>query len=399
MSRSRRQAGRRPGPEDAERLSDDELLARLRGVGIELDRATFAQWCAQACSAREIADAWERHARRHHAAAPHREWLWRGLATLWQRWCPDIPSYEALEAKMQDGYERLVARDAAAACRIWLDAWDDVLHLMGKAGIASIEEFDDRFRGTQSLFNWIQDLEAELWNAGLDDPTFLTARIRVCEEGLRRFPTDDQLLTENRQRALAESYARLGDPRKADDLYRGWLDADPRWGWGWIGWSDNYRFINAPRDLTRAEQLLQEGLAVPDVRDRGDLLDRLAGLYDEQGRHAEAEALWEQAKAAAEAAEAAESAEDAEAMEEAETTLDVSSWFPEARHKTTITFGGQGLPLSDLPEVAEALRGAAASASAGRRKVGRNDPCPCGSGKKFKKCCGQGSSTGASGRD
>jgi uncharacterized protein len=24
-------------------------------------------------------------------------------------------------------------------------------------------------------------------------------------------------------------------------------------------------------------------------------------------------------------------------------------------------------------------------------KVGRNDPCPCGSGKKFKKCCGAGS--------
>ena len=22
------------------------------------------------------------------------------------------------------------------------------------------------------------------------------------------------------------------------------------------------------------------------------------------------------------------------------------------------------------------------------RKVGRNEPCPCGSGKKYKKCCG-----------
>ncbi len=22
------------------------------------------------------------------------------------------------------------------------------------------------------------------------------------------------------------------------------------------------------------------------------------------------------------------------------------------------------------------------------KKVGRNDPCPCGSGKKYKKCCG-----------
>ena len=25
-------------------------------------------------------------------------------------------------------------------------------------------------------------------------------------------------------------------------------------------------------------------------------------------------------------------------------------------------------------------------------KIGRNDPCPCGSGKKYKKCCGRGSS-------
>jgi len=22
-------------------------------------------------------------------------------------------------------------------------------------------------------------------------------------------------------------------------------------------------------------------------------------------------------------------------------------------------------------------------------KVGRNDPCPCGSGKKYKQCCGK----------
>jgi len=23
------------------------------------------------------------------------------------------------------------------------------------------------------------------------------------------------------------------------------------------------------------------------------------------------------------------------------------------------------------------------------KKIGRNDPCPCGSGKKYKSCCGQ----------
>ena len=35
------------------------------------------------------------------------------------------------------------------------------------------------------------------------------------------------------------------------------------------------------------------------------------------------------------------------------------------------------------------LRPAAAPAvAAPRAKVGRNEPCPCGSGKKYKKCCG-----------
>ena len=28
-------------------------------------------------------------------------------------------------------------------------------------------------------------------------------------------------------------------------------------------------------------------------------------------------------------------------------------------------------------------------AKAGGRKVGRNEPCPCGSGKKYKHCCGR----------
>ena len=28
-------------------------------------------------------------------------------------------------------------------------------------------------------------------------------------------------------------------------------------------------------------------------------------------------------------------------------------------------------------------------------KVGRNDPCPCGSGKKYKKCCGMNTADGS----
>jgi preprotein translocase subunit SecA len=44
-----------------------------------------------------------------------------------------------------------------------------------------------------------------------------------------------------------------------------------------------------------------------------------------------------------------------------------------------------GLPGEDeksLPPPVETIRSE-------KKTVGRNDPCPCGSGKKYKKCCGK----------
>jgi hypothetical protein len=58
----------------------------------------------------------------------------------------------------------------------------------------------------------------------------VSARLAVCEEGPRRLPAEDDLMTENRRRALAESHFELGETGKAEALYRDWLQADPRWG-------------------------------------------------------------------------------------------------------------------------------------------------------------------------
>ena len=43
----------------------------------------------------------------------------------------------------------------------------------------------------------------------------------------------------------------------------------------------------------------------------------------------------------------------------------------------------------DLSDIDLLLRALAGKPSAPRvaTRIGRNDPCPCGSGKKFKKCC------------
>lgn len=294
------QAAERPLRSDGERLTDGELLAKLRSFGIEIDRASLGRLCDETLSAEEITKPWlENHTFKTRREALESDWIWICVVVLWQRWFPDKPSFERLDDKIQAGYDRMETGDSMAACRHWLDAWTDVLHLLDKAGIRSIDEFDNRFRGTQSLFNWIQDLENELWNAGLEDREFLTARINVCEEGLRRFATENDLMTENWRRALAESYFELGETAKAEALYQEWLKTDPRWGWGWISWSDCYQFrFGRPelRDLNRSEQLLREGLSVAEVRDREDLAERLADLYEEQGRGEEAKEIRRQAR-------------------------------------------------------------------------------------------------------
>jgi preprotein translocase subunit SecA len=63
-------------------------------------------------------------------------------------------------------------------------------------------------------------------------------------------------------------------------------------------------------------------------------------------------------------------------------------------HDSTSAFGGTAKPdqskASDVvSEAAEQLSKPRPQPARTGPKVGRNDPCPCGSGKKFKQCCGK----------
>ena len=55
--------------------------------------------------------------------------------------------------------------------------------------------------------------------------------------------------------------------------------------------------------------------------------------------------------------------------------------------KTAFSFRTPSIECIDF--VKQAQSGAAQQISKPPPKVGRNDPCPCGSGKKYKKCCGK----------
>ncbi len=149
--KSREQIAGRPLRSDARYLSDQELLAKLRAFGVEMDRPTLAQLSDEFLSAERIAEPLiERYVSETKRRGVECDWIWICLCTLWERWLPHKPSFEMLDDKIQAGYELVKSRNTVSACRVWLEAWKDVLHLMDKARLQSIIEFDELFRGTEA---------------------------------------------------------------------------------------------------------------------------------------------------------------------------------------------------------------------------------------------------------
>jgi hypothetical protein len=280
----------RPYRDDAESLTDAELLEKLRTYGVELDRAGLQELCRDALSAEEVASWLMDGLPVANRSAQEVDWIWLAVLALWQRWWPDKPCLETVDDKIQDGYTQLKP-DRGAATDRWLSAWSEVLHLGDAAGITTIADFDRRFPMSQSLFNWHQDLEMELGNAGLDDPAKSHARIEVGEEILRRFTDCDQLAVENWRRAIAEAWFQLGETAKAEQLYQDWLRDDPQWGFGWIGWASGYLPMprtGRPADHQRAEDLLRQGYDVSGVRDRDAIADWLRLARENPGAGSQA---------------------------------------------------------------------------------------------------------------
>ena len=86
--------------------------------------------------------------------------------------------------------------------------------------------------------------------------------------------------------------------------------------------------------------------------DRDGVLERLVPLLRDLGREAEADALIESEK--------------------------------EAERARAGKYRGYKRETSYAPAIEDRK-----PAHAGSKKIGRNEPCPCGSGRKYKKCCGK----------
>lgn len=250
-----------------------------------------------------------------------------------------MEKYKKIDEKISEGYQLLERDKTPEACDIWLDAWEDIKSVMTVDTVKDLPALQRKYKWTEFVMNFVQDIDDQLHNAAVENSQYLPKRIRYCEELLELCGDADELIIENTRRSIAESHYAMGNKEECDRLFKMWLTDDPGWGWGYIGWGDCYHFgaENIADDNVRAEEIINMALAEKNLRDRPDVVDRAIEIYTALGKRQEA-------------------AELAKELEE-------SSKAPQSK---TVT----NAPVTVI-------------------KVGRNEPCPCGSGKKYKKCCGK----------
>ena len=192
---------------------------------------------------------------------------------------------EELDELMQTGYELMQAHQITKACDHWLDAWKQIKNLATPT-MRTVEAFDDAYPGLlQSVFNWSQDLEMELHNAGFSNPVYFEHRIRYAREYLAQFPDDDDDRHIAFRRAESEALWQLGRTTESEAVYQDLVETYPDKAWGYIGWSDQYYlWRDAPADYKRAETILRQALARPNLDDRRSVEERLESLFKQQQR-------------------------------------------------------------------------------------------------------------------
>jgi len=263
----------------------------------------------------------------------------------------EIKNWEQIDADMQRGYSYAGANeyDSVAACNEWGKVWSAVVSVMQSNNYKYIDDFDDVFSGMQCIFNWASDYEMELGNAVHEDVSFAKTRIDFCTEYLKYVPDRDELNSLNMRRAIAESYFRMGMEDVGEKEFIRLTSENPTWGWGWIGWADEYSDFSKNRNPGKVIEILSKALKIDGVDEKPEIKSRLRETYEKCGMHKEASSI-------------------------------------------VIEDRDFGIPLSEIGNFARSAKLTMEEIlrePVRKVKIGRNEQCPCGSGKKYKRCCGR----------
>jgi tetratricopeptide (TPR) repeat protein len=268
--------------EEVSSLSTDEILTKLAELGFKVTEKGFCEAVEHFYSAGELAEHWF-SINKVIVKGFNEDFPLIAAIVLWERLTPNVMSSEKLNEMMQEGYDLSSEGKNGEGCRVWLEVWE---HLKERftPEMKSISEAEQVFCGEQCLFNWCQDLETELSNAGVKDPIYYEKRIKYCREFCMLLPETDRSIIENMKRAEAETYYYLGKVEEGESAFQELIEEFPDSAWAYIGWGDMYWLFSeskAERDYDKAESIYRMALE-RSVEMKEDVLERLDDLEKER---------------------------------------------------------------------------------------------------------------------
>ena len=280
---------------------------------------------------------------------PHDEECYReALLELVQK-CEDLEDdsrifteWDEWDGLVQSGYEAQEKGKGAELLDCWWKAWELFQKILAqeerKRGISELmEEQDFRY----PVDAWLQDMEMELGNLGEHEK-----RTAFCRTVLNQmdWSLDD---SSNFRSAIGEELYAAGKTEEGKVWFENWLKADPDCVNGWLAYC---WCVQEQEEAEAAYSLIRNRVIGKPCTWENEMLFMRAKLLAEHLEQKEDCRYLEQQMESCR-----------KAMERADAYNDMYDDF--------------------RPPVQEPVKK--------EKKIYPNDPCPCGSGKKYKKCCGR----------
>lgn len=232
---------------------------------------------------------------------------------------------EEIVQALGNGYKEFLSGNTKAAAKIWLPVWKSAQDLMIQKGFKSEKEIIGLFG--HDFLNWFFDLDIALMESNLHDERIEFNRYLLT--------IADYMDQDNPRLNIAEGLAALDRYDEAESILSGWLEEDPLWTGGW---TCRANIMLDKGKGEKAYEIIERGMATIESSDKNIDLRLFYG--------------------------------NAEAVYRRLGKADRADYCAGKDREMSSKAKPKQMDITSTP------------------KAGRNDPCPCGSGKKYKKCCG-----------